>query len=60
VNQHGVRVYLWTDDELEVAIRWHIENVTYDLTGIHEDAIPDTMFELPPGYAKTDMFNPAK
>ena len=60
VNQHGVRIYLWTDDKLEVAVRWHIENVTYDLTGIHEDAIPDSMFDLPPGYAKTDMFNPSK
>jgi hypothetical protein len=51
VNQHGVRVYLWTDDKLEVAVRWHIENVTYDLTGIHEEAVPDSMFELPSGYA---------
>jgi len=60
VNQHGVRVYLWTDDKLGVAVRWHIENVTYDLTGIHEGAVPDSMFELPPEYAKTDMFNPAR
>ena len=60
VNQHGVHLYLWTDDQLEVPVRWHIENVTYDLTGIHESSVPDSMFELPPGYAKTDKFNPAR
>ena len=60
VNQHGVPVYLWTDDQLEVPVRWHIENVTYDLTGIHESSFPDNMFELPPGYAKTDKFSPAR
>lgn len=60
VNQHGVHVYLWTDDKLEVAVRWHIENVTYDLTGIREGAVTDNMFELPPGYAKSDMLNPAR
>ena len=59
VNQHEVHVYLWTDDQLEVAVRWHIENVTYDLTGIHEGSVPDSMFELPRGYAKT-MFNPIR
>jgi hypothetical protein len=60
VNQHGVHIYLWTDDKLEVAVRWHIENVTYDLTGIHEGALQDSMFELPGGYAKNDMLNPAR
>jgi hypothetical protein len=60
VNQHGVHIYLWTDDKLGIAVRWHIENVTYDLTGIHEGAVPDSMFELPTGYAKTDMLNPAR
>ena len=60
VNQHGVHIYLWTDDKLEVAVRWHIENVTCDLTGIHEGAVPDDLFELPPGYAKSDMLNPAR
>jgi hypothetical protein len=52
VNQHGVRVYLWTDDELEVALRWQIENVTYELSGIHEGEVADKMFELPFGYTK--------
>jgi hypothetical protein len=60
VNQHGENIYLWTDDKLEVAVRWHIENVTYDLTGIHEVSIPESMFELPPGYSKSDTFNPSK
>jgi hypothetical protein len=58
VNRHGVHVFLWTDDKLAVAVRWHIENVTYDLTGINESAVPDDMFEVPPGYAKSDMLNP--
>jgi hypothetical protein len=60
VNQHGVRVYLWTDDKLEVAVRWRIENATYDLTGIHEATVPDSMFEIPRGYTKADMFSPAR
>ncbi len=57
VNQHGVHIYLWTDDKLGVAVRWHIENVTYDLTGIHDAAVPDDIFELPPGYAKNETLN---
>jgi hypothetical protein len=60
VNQHESHINLWTDDKLEVAVRWHIGNVTYDLTGIHEAAVPDSMFELPPGYDKNDMLNPAR
>jgi len=60
VNQHGEHIYLWTDDKLGIAVRWHIENVTYDATGIHEGTVADSMFEVPTGYAKTDMFNPAK
>jgi len=57
VNEHGESVYLWTDDKLAVAVRWHIENVTYDLTDIHNDEVPDSMFELPSGYTKTEMLN---
>ena len=60
VNQHGVRVYLWTDDKLGIAVKWHIEDVTYDLTGIHEGAVPANMFELPLNTPKNEMFNPAR
>jgi hypothetical protein len=60
VNHHGVHIYLWTDDKLQIAVRWHIENVTYDLSGIHEGSVPDSMFELPPGYVKNDMLNPTR
>ena len=52
INQHGEHIYLfylWTDDQLGIAIRWHIENVTYDATGIREGTVPDSMFELPAG-----------
>ena len=52
VNQHAERIYLWTDDQLGIAARWHIENVTYDLTEIHEGGVADNMFELPAGYTK--------
>ncbi len=52
VNQHGVRIYLWTDDKLPAAIRWNIENVTYDLNGIREEAVQDDLFTLPAGYTK--------
>ena len=60
VNQHGERIYLWTDDRFEVPVRWYIENVRYYLTGIHEVSVPDSMFDLPPGYNKTDRFSPTE
>jgi hypothetical protein len=52
MNQHAELVYLWTDDKLEIPVRWHIENVTYELTGIHQGEFPNKMFELPTGYTK--------
>jgi hypothetical protein len=60
VNHAGEHIYLWTDDKLGIAVRWHIENAIYEATGIHEDTVPDSMFELPAGYAKSDTFNPAR
>ena len=41
LNQHDERVYLWTDDEAEIPVRWQIENVTYEATDIHAAAVPD-------------------
>jgi hypothetical protein len=52
VNQHAEPIYLWTDDKLEIAVRWHIENVTYELTAIHQGEFSNKMFELPTGYTK--------
>lgn len=52
INQHGERVYLWTDDALKVAVKWQIENVTYQVTGIHEGEVSDDLFDLPDGYTK--------
>jgi hypothetical protein len=52
VNQHNERIYLWTDDQIGVALRWEIENVTYELSGIHETKVTDDIFELPTGYSK--------
>jgi hypothetical protein len=52
INQHSEPVFLWTDDKLEIAVRWHIENVTYELTGIHQGEFSNEMFELPTGYTK--------
>ncbi len=53
LNQHGERVYLWTDDEAQIAVRWQIENVTYAATDIRATAVPDGLFELPSGYTLT-------
>ena len=50
INQHGEPVYVWTDNELGIALRWEIENVTYEVSGIHETTVSDSMFELPSGY----------
>lgn len=52
VNQHGEPVHLWTDDQLGIALRWEIENVTYEVSGVHETNVADNMFELPGGYAQ--------
>jgi hypothetical protein len=51
LNQHGERVYLWTDDEAEIAVRWQIENVTYEATDVRSAAVPDDFFKLPSGYS---------
>jgi hypothetical protein len=50
LNHHGERVYLWTDDEAEIAVRWQIENVTYEATDVGAAAVPDGLFVLPSGY----------
>jgi hypothetical protein len=52
VNQHGEPVYLWTDDQLGIALRWEIENTTYEVSGIREAKIADDMFSLPAGYSQ--------
>lgn len=57
VSQHGEHVYLWTDDKLEVALRWEIENVTYELKNIHETELGGSMFELPPNYMHNPEFD---
>jgi hypothetical protein len=57
MNQHGERVFLWTDDELEVALRLEIENVTYELRNIREGRVPDSMFELPADYTHNAEFD---
>ena len=50
LNQHGEHVYLWTDDEAEIAVRWQIETVTYEATDVRAVAVPEGLFELPAGY----------
>lgn len=55
VNRRGVRVSLWTDDKLHIALLWHIENVTYEATNIQERAVPESMFELPTGYTYQEV-----
>jgi hypothetical protein len=52
VNHNGVHVFLWTDDKLQIAVRWRIENVTYELMRIHEQEVADDLFNLPPGYTE--------
>ncbi len=50
VNHRGMHIYLWTDDKLEIALRWQIVNVTYEVKDIRDWAVADSMFELPSGY----------
>jgi hypothetical protein len=51
-NQRGKRFYLETDDEAEIAVRWQIENVTYEATDVRAAAVPESLFELPSGYTR--------
>lgn len=44
--------YLWTDDQLGIALRWYFENGTYEVTGLHEAPVADNLFEMPSGYAQ--------
>lgn len=55
VNQHGEPAHLWTDDQLGIALRWEIEEVTYEVSDIYETKIVDKMFELPAGYTKATL-----
>jgi hypothetical protein len=55
VTQDGkCTAHLWTDDELQVALRWEISNsmgtATYELKNIHNTDVTDDMFQLPSGY----------
>ena len=52
LNQRGEQVYLWTDDQLGIAVRWQIENVTYEATDIRGADIADTFFVLPSSYTE--------
>jgi hypothetical protein len=52
VNQHGEPVYLWTDDQLGIALRLEIENVMYEVSSIHQTKVANSMFELPAGYTQ--------
>lgn len=51
VNKVGRQVYLWSDDETGIALRWQIETVTYTVDNIKTEKLPDTLFELPADYA---------
>ena len=51
VNKAGRQVYLWSDDETGIALRWQIETVTYAVDNIKSATLPDSLFELPPDYS---------
>jgi hypothetical protein len=51
-NQRGDRFYLDTDDEAEIAVRWQVQNVTYEATDIRAATVPESLFELPSGYTR--------
>jgi hypothetical protein len=50
VNNVGRRVYLWSDDETGIALRWQIETVTYTVDNIRSENLPDDLFALPSDY----------
>lgn len=53
LNQHGAQIYLWTDNQLGIAVRWQIESVSYQATGIRKSTdLSAALFQLPPGYTE--------
>jgi len=51
-NQHGDHFYLQTDDEAEIAVRWQVQNVTYQATDVRAAAVPESLFDLPSDYTR--------
>jgi hypothetical protein len=51
LNRHGSKVYLWTDDEQGIAVRYIIGDAIYEARNIREGAVANSMFELPSGYS---------
>jgi hypothetical protein len=54
-NPKGFHVYFWTDEQLEITLRMKLGDVTgYRVTSLRRNSVPDSMFDLPAGYSKTE------
>jgi len=51
-NQQGEHFYLETDDEAEIAVRWQVQNVTYEATDVRAAVVAESLFELPSDYTR--------
>ena len=51
-NHDGKHFYLETDDEAEIAVRWQVQNVTYEATDLRAAVVPESLFELPSDYTR--------
>jgi hypothetical protein len=54
-NPNGFHVYFWTDDALKITLRMAIgDAASYEVKNLTASSVPDSAFELPAGYEKSD------
>lgn len=54
-NPNGYHVYFWTDVQLGVTLRMAFgETTVYQARGLRQEAVSETVFQLPDGYEKID------
>ena len=54
-NPNGYHVYFWTDEELGITLRMAYDETTvYQVRGLLQEPVSETVFQLPDGYEKID------
>lgn len=54
-NPNGYHVYFWTDEELGITLRMAYDETTvYQVRGLRQEPVSETVFQLPDGYEKSD------
>jgi hypothetical protein len=54
-NPNGYHVYFWTDEDLGITLRMaYGETTVYQVRGLRQEPVSETVFQLPDGYEKID------